>query len=574
MKSNISVALITLILLIVYPTVKGIHKEDPGDMAHFIPQNALVYFEQKKGALFLEEFRRSPLGKNFERIDFIGSFEEIGLSAPLTSLLGNILNFYTEVKDNEAAHEIFGQMFSVALLPPEGRGGYGNLQDYIKENSLVVAKPAIRGWWRKFFGEKHLFKNRDYPFSSAQYGAHLIRRFTVHGQTVSLVDIEGFFIIALSEKRLRSWIDDFDNRLPDLAGKKDFITFRQNFEMSDRFFYFPINSLRKFLAKKIEPLLFTGKELLLKELKTTVGFSHFGYGSWSNELTVVDKIMVQYNKHIVNNIVKAHMDIAPAYCTTLPLTSDNPMAFYWSNTVKVKHLLNYIATTRNDNFYIDNFLSVVETVSGKSAEDFFSLFGEELSLIVEPGTKDDFFSIPQSMFFLQVNSVPELNNVFEKVIEKYKIRSTDYFYGPIRYTYWTPSPQDGMKPLYGFWGDYLFFGNSSKLLHSIIKRNYEDLSLLDNGSVKAIDPGFLEKNNTITYMDNVSLIKLLQKCLNFIGMIVSIEDREAAGRLRGLIDEIVNPLLEGAMMYDKSTTRSYFTDKFVVIDSITHKVVE
>ncbi len=37
-------------------------------------------------------------------------------------------------------------------------------------------------------------------------------------------------------------------------------------------------------------------------------------------------------------------------------------------------------------------------------------------------------------------------------------------------------------------------------------------------SIKAIDPGFTEKNNSVSYLNNVELIKVLQKGLDLLAM--------------------------------------------------------
>ncbi len=94
----------------------------------------------------------------------------------------------------------------------------------------------------------------------------------------------------------------------------------------------------------------------------------------------------------------------------------------------------------------------------------FALLGEEISLVLEPDPKEEFFSFPLGMFFLRVKNIPELSTVLEKIIAEFNIPVSVKSYGPVRYTYWTPSPQDGLQPLYGFWDDVVFFGNSSRLL--------------------------------------------------------------------------------------------------------------
>jgi hypothetical protein len=125
--------------------------------------------------------------------------------------------------------------------------------------------------------------------------------------------------------------------------------------------------------------------------------------------------------------------------------------------------------------------------------------------------------------------------------------------------------------LYGFWEDLFFFGNSSKLLAMIVDKKNADFSLLDNAAIKMLDPGFAEKNNSITYLNNVALLKVLQRWLDLLGMTLAIEDREKAYRVHTVLNEIINPLLDGVSMYEKSSTRSFFTSEMVVIESITSK---
>ncbi|NOR24717.1 MAG: DUF3352 domain-containing protein [Desulforhopalus sp.] len=572
MKSNTTYAAVLVILLIViYPWVSGLQGNRSRNMAQFIPDSALVYFEQHHGTKALKEFTESPLGKNFEAINFLETGKKIGLTDSFLLNLEDILTFYATAKDNKLFHEILGEMFAVAIFSPIDSKEYTDVKDYIRENTIIVSKPKHNAGVLDFLGESYGRYAQVYYVSSAQYGNHHIKRIQIKEEKFSIVTIEGFLIMSLNERHLRRCIDTYDAELPALTKSSDFVKIRKNFEISDRFFYLPINNARKFVMESVADLAFPGKELLLKELETTVGFINFGYGSWNSKESVVDKVMVQYNNSEVNSIVKNHTDIASSRCSMLSLTTENPMAFYWSNTVKIQHLLRYFENNTKKEPQIEKFWSTVEGVTGKNTEEIFSLLGGEVSLVLEPGPKENFFSFPLGMVFLKVKNVPELRTIFEKIIDEYNIPVSVKLYGPLGYTYWTPAPQDGLQPLYGFWGDYLFFGNSSSLLRMIFKKKSGDFSLLDNANIKTIDPGFTEKNNSITYMNNVELIKVLKKLLDLVGMTLSIENRETADKVRAILDGIINPLLDGASMYDKSSTRSYFTPDMVIVDSITNK---
>ena len=571
MKSNAIAGFLTMLLVVMYPLVNGIQTVSFKDMARFIPDSALVYFEQHDGAKVVSEFARSPLGKKFASINLMQTGKKIGLTDSIISTLTEMRAFSAEARDSKLLQEVLGKKFALAFLPPVDKHQPTDFPEYIKSNIVFVAKPKHSAETLQFFAEGYARYVQTYSVSSAQYGNHHIQRLKIHEDTLSIVIIDGMFVMSSNEKQLRRCIDTYDGELPALAKKVDFIKIRKKLTMPDRFLYLPVEDMRQFVTEQTADLNFTGKDLLQKELATTVGFDNFGYGSWNKKKKMIDKVLVQYKSNEVNDVVKNYIDAIPIRSSMLSLTTENPMAFYWSNTIEFKHFFGYFEKSRKEDPQVEKFWSAVQNITGKNTNEIADLLGDEASLILEPGPKDTFFSFPLGMFFVQVKNVPEMKTFLKKITDAYHIPVSEETYGPVRYLYWTSSPQDGLQPLYGFWGDLLFFGNSSSLLRTIIQRRIDNISLLDNAGIKTVDPGLSEKNNSVTYMNNVELITVLQKSLNLIATTLVIEDRETASKVRAVIDEIIDPLLDGATMYGKSCTRSYFTPDMVIIDSITTK---
>ncbi|TKB27379.1 DUF3352 domain-containing protein [Desulfopila sp. IMCC35006] len=571
MKSNAIAGFLAMVLVVLYPLVNGIQTDSFRDMARFIPDNALLYVEQRNGSRVLKDFIKSPIGKKLDSIDLLQTSKKIGLTEPVRSALTDLLALSAGARNNKLLHEVFGKKFALAFLPTTDRQQSADFTDYIKNNAVFVAKPNHSAETLQFFTESYARYVQTYSISSAQYGRHHIQRLQMHENILSIVIIDGIFVMSANEKLLRRCIDTYDGDVPALGKKADFIKIRKKFVMPERFFYLPIEDVRKYIIRQTTDLAFPGKDILLKELKTTVGFANLGYGSWNKKKKIVGKVLVQYKSSEVNKVVRNHIDAIPVRSSMLSLSTANPMAYYWSNTIEFKYFFDYFAKSRKTDPQLEKFWSVMQDITGKDASEFVALLGEEASIILEPGPKNTFFSFPLGMAFVRVKNAPELKAVLEKITDAFHIPISEATYGPVRYVYWTASPQDGLKPLYGFWGDLLFFGNSSNLLHSIVQRKIDDLSLLDSAAVKAINPGLSEKNNSITFMNNDELITVLQKGLNLVAMTMTLEDRETAFKVRAVIDEIINPLLEGTRMYGKSCTRSYFTPDMVIIDSITTK---
>jgi len=572
MKINAVAAFLLMLLLVVYPLVGGIQTDASKDMARFIPDNVLVYFEQSNASNVLKDYSKSPLGKKISTIDIFKTGRKVGVAESTLAAAEKIIRYYTSVKDNKLFHEVFGKRFAVAIFAPKANSRYTDLSEYIKDNSVVVAKPVHGAEELEFFAESFGKLVRAYSISSSQYGKHHVKRVKINGQTFFMAIVEGMFVMSLNQKKVRRCLDTYDRELPSFTKNSDFARMRKSFNRPDRFFYLPVNEVREQIESKLAALAsFPGQELLRKELATTVGFSTFGYASWNKKRKVIDKILVQFDGSQVNNVVKNHIEALPSRCSMLSLTSEDPMAFYWSNTVKLKHFAQYFQTSREEDPQLEKFWSTVKNITGKNIEEIMAMLGEEIGLVLEPDPKDDFFSFPLGMLFLRISDVPGLKAALEKVIDAYAIPVSVKTYGPVSYTYWTPSPQDGLQPLYGFWGDLLFLGNSSRLLKMVVDRREANLTILDNPAIKALDPGFTGKNNSITYVNTVSLAKVLQKWLALVGMTLAIEDRDAAYKVHTILEEIIDPLLDGIGMYEKSCTRSYFTPEMVVIDSITNK---
>lgn len=571
MKGNAIAGFLAMLLIVIYPLVNGIQTVSFKDMARFIPDSALVYFEQQDGAKVVREFARSPLGEKIASINLTQTGKKIGLTDSIISALTKIRAFSAEARNSKLLQEVLGKQFALAFLPPVDKQQPADFTDYIKNNIVFVAKPKYSAETLQFFAEGYARYVQTYSVSSAQYGKHHIQRLQTHEDILSIVIIDGMFVMSSNEKQLRRCIDTYDGEVPALAKKADFIKIRKKVTLPDRFLYLPVEDMRQFIAGQTAGLTFTGKDLLQKELATTVGFDNFGYGSWNKKKKMMYKVLVQYKINEVNDVVKNYIDAIPVRSPMLSLTTENPMAFYWSNTIEFKHFFGYFEKSRKEDPQVEKFWSAVQDITGKNTNEIATLLGDEASLILEAGPRDTFFSFPLGLFFVQVRNVPAMKICLKKITDAYHIPVSEETYGPVRYLYWTSSPQDGLQPLYGFWGDLLFFGNSSSLLHTIIQRKIDDISLLDNAGIKAVDPGLSEKNNSVTYMDNVELITFLQKGLNLVAMTLVIEDRETASKVRVVIDEIITPLLDGAKMYGKSCTRSYFTPDMVIIDSITTK---
>ncbi len=568
MKENTFIACAAFVMVVLYLLVYRIHPHEYGEMARFVGDDALIYFEQHDKTDWLDRFTTSRFGKRLADIKFNKTCSKIGLSASFCKKTEHILSSLKKPEYKNFVKQILGEKIVVAVLPPLKSRSYEDPIEFIKLNSLLIAQP------RQKITETQVNILATYPVLhgakviSVQYGNHKIYRILAENMKLFMVSIDGFLIIGSNEYILRHSIDLYDAQTSTLAQSKIFMTMKESFKKPTRFFYIPVDHLRTFLTKTTEHLDFGYKKIFLKELKTTAGFKNFAYGAWQMKHQVNDKIVVQYDRSSINRLVAKHFATLPSKCSMFSLISEKPIMYYWSNSFNFHHFLPYIKG--KDSFIAKSgFLAQLEVAAGMSLDDFFTLLGREVSFVMESGNVDEGLPIPTLVIFIKSSDILKIRSTFEKILLAHDTVMIKKRYGPLLYFYWAQSLHDGLQLIYGFWGNKLILSNSSKLLRKVADRSIAGKTLFDYPVMKKLNPGIQFDNNSITYTKNGEIFQIVRRSLNLIAAAVAVQDREKAFKLRTIIEEIITPFMDGAKMYDTSVTRSFFSDGQVVIETRT-----
>ncbi|WP_458777475.1 DUF167 domain-containing protein [Desulforhopalus sp. 52FAK] len=539
-------------------------------MAKFIPDNVLLYVEQRGGRAALESFKNSELGKQLDTIDFSKTAQKIGVSEHFTAVIDSIKNNYYKAFDNEVINEILGKRVGIAFFyPPKEINSY-TTSSFLKENTLIIAEPYQNADLLAFLAKQYSTTKADISFQSIQYGNHQILRIMTPEGKLALSVIEGLIVASFNEKQLKLSIDAYDGEHQTIAEIPSFIKAQEKFHKPDRFCYLPVETIH-IIANDLYDHVDPGFIPLIQEqLDHALGFTGAYYGAWSHSDTLQDKIIFTYNEGYTNNLVKNLLDTEPSNNTMLELTTADPLAYYWSNTIDLKHFLHYVPKdTPNP---VTSYLNKLENLSQNSVEGILSTLGQEVSLVVEKSGEDNFIPIPLAAAFFRIDPNIDLSEMVNYIVDAFEVPVIEQIYDSVTYLYWVASPQDGLQPLCGYWSNLFFIGNSAQLLERVIDGYNENSSILNNPKVKGIDPGITQKNNSITYLNNTQIIELSKRLLGVFATIITLEDKGKAAKARVILSEVIHPLFDGLKEYQRSCTRSYFEPGMVIIDSRTSVV--
>jgi len=568
MNTNAFVTFNTLLLVVVYLLVYRFDPDHEENMAKFIPDNALIYIEQRDAKSAITAFRNTQLGKLFDSFNLESTGKKIGVSDNVIDTAEIIQKHYPGVFENNILNELLGDRFALALFLPKDDRSDLSLETYLKENSIVVAEPKHNAEILKSTAEHFGTQLHKLSVQNIQYGNHHISRVTTPEGLVSFSVIEGLFVASFNEKQLKLSIDAYDGEIKSLFDSEHFEKAQKEFSRPQRFFYLPTESMEKVVRQFYSFLSPEIKVIVQKHITNTKGFLGVSYGAWPTETIVKDKIIFSYDGELTNPTVQQHMKTAPSNNSMLEMTIDDPLAYYWSNTIDLKHFLTYLPETDVNN-PVRNYIKKLENASSYSIEQILAIFGEEVSLVVEKSGDDNFFPVPLGAAFFRVDPKVDISEIVNYIVDSFEVPVIEQVYNSVTYLYWVASPQDGLQPLCGFWSNIFFIGNSAQLIERVIDGFNDNTSLLTNKKIRDIDPGIIEGNNSVTYFNNVEILELTQRLLSAIGTMASMEDRNKAEKARLIINEVLNPFLEGLKEFERSCTRSYFAPGMVVIDSRT-----
>ncbi|MBW2659834.1 MAG: hypothetical protein JRC87_09655 [Deltaproteobacteria bacterium] len=204
-----------------------------------------------------------------------------------------------------------------------------------------------------------------------------------------------------------------------------------------------------------------------------------------------------------------------------------------------------------------------------ASDEFFTMLGNQLSYIIIPGRKESSLPIPYGIMLFKVEEQDKLATTLEKLAKSYNVPLKTEKYHSAQFYSWEDAPQDGLAPLYGFLEDYFYLGNSRELARQVIDSSIDGNGLPTDPKFLQVDLGLSKANNNISYTDNVGLITITKTLLNLGSAMIAMEDKETSSKMKTILQDLVGPFLDGLSMFDRTATRSYFTEDSVVIDSMT-----
>lgn len=553
-----------VLLLLWYALDTGLilQKNDP---AAFVPQNALVFVEQKNIGGLIDGFRSSRLGKTLASFDVERLAGDIGLAADKAAELAQSVKVIEDLSSSSLFREFCGKSLALAVLPldpPSSPGVSGEKTD-LPFRMLVIAKPQHKAEFLELISSVYSGKVRQ---SESKYGKSTIRKMATDDVTFFVTTVDGFFLFSLEEKTLHDAIDVSSQSEKSLAKMQAFDKLKKQFASPDFFVFTSFEELRRDLSMTTAAESPVRK--IAEQFAATNGLQHSVYGMWRENGQLKDKSVTLIDRKNLDPLVKQMLSVAPERNDTLRLVPEDILTYYWSNTFAPGLMWEmYKEKNKADVETLTGIAQQFKTVTGSDVEKVLALIDGGVSLFMKKGDENAFIPLPHFAVLLKLKDRKQMEEVVRRSVAHLSIPLQENTYKKVTYSSYGLTLSGGLQALYGFHENFLFFANSQKVLEDIVDTMESGKGFQKGEVYPRLGMDLENGNNSVCFIRMLGLVEGLKELVGWGGTMLAIQNREAAEKSKRLIDEVIAPLLDGMTMFSSIGTSSRLTEDRIVVES-------
>ena len=569
-QAIIVVPLFLLLLTILYLFIPVF----PATINHesFFSPDAQIVISQYDLQDRVSELASSPLGQTVANLRYEIVGKELGLTddeiAQFLHLKEDIKNSY----QNPLVQMLIGREVSIALLPfvaDESVDFFRQLTNHL----LIVSRPSKNA---RLMDVATWAISSDERISTVRYGAHTITRFDLEdGRRLSVVRVKDLVVMGLNERLLRQGIDLYDSGQGGLRENKEYLDKIEHFAGASLVGYFNFDGLTDILNRAIlESSDADGQLMLLDKSKIEV-YNSAIFGAWREGSAIVDKAIVTFEQDRLDESSETRLRAQPGLPQSHKKVSPDTIIFHWSNQFSPEILLGMVGQEQfgpdgSDGSIEENFIKEIARINNITVQQFFDLFDNDLTLAVRGINEEQLVPLPRFLLSVKSGEVEKLKEVVDTIIEHYSIPVRRKSYDGTDVISWGGIIGIGaVLPTLSFTEDAVIVSSNRRQIQNFIAPQREH-SLAELDTFQSVSGALLKPSHSITYLDFAQTAEMLQEMVSWGGTMLALKDRDLARKSKVLIDELINPLLEGVSMYSIIGSRKYQEGNTIVFESITH----
>ncbi len=552
-------------LLVVYGVSFLLVKEDDLDLLALIPPNSDIVVEWDSPASSYQVLLESPLGKKIWAMDWPLILRALGLNQEDREEVKRIATNWNRFAESPVFRELFNTRSIVALLASKEQedASFSSLR---KEMVFLNTSGRKTALLHSFFGRLSGMQR----LADSTYQGYSIHCYQLkNGQYVYFSTNNELLVAAFDPGPIRQCLDLLLGRIIQkgggLADRADYMELKQRAEGRDKFFlYVDVASLKPRLETITESKAGTSPDSLLTAQKVERGVQQ---AVWFHQPL--------QGMHTFTSIVRFDATDLPVFQKRIylrppdvdPKIGDMPadlLTYFWSNWLDLPTWWQEKLKDASDLDLkrADNLANLVHRYTAMHIEDFLGLFGQQIGLHIKEIKTSGFFPVPRVYFCVEMLNRSHIQILLEKFIADLPVRR-DMVAGVDVIS--IQAAGGLMQPSFALLDDHLIFADGRDQINAVLKPSGS--MLIHDPDFMKVDMGLQQKNNLVFFARTIQLIDGLKELASWLGTIIAIRDERAGAQSKILIDQAVEPLLDGLMMFKAMAVRSYTAEDELVLQS-------
>ena len=564
-QAIIVVPLFLLLLAILYLFIPVF----PDRVSHesFISGDAHIVISQYDLQDRIAELGSSPLGRTIADLRYEVVGKEMGLS---DDEIRRFLKLKDDIKknyQNPLVQMLVGKEVSIALLPFSDHEAL-DFVEQITDHLLVISRPSQNA---RLMDVATWAISSDERIATVRYGTHTITRFNLEdARRLSVARVRDVVVMSLNEKVLRQSLDLYDGDRQGLRESEEYQSKIDHFDGASFVGYFNFAGLPDLVNRAIQESPSDNERLLLIDKEKVEAYQSAIFGAWSEENTIIDKAVISFDPKLLDEQPNSKMLSKAGLPQSFKRVSQDTIIYHWSNQFSPKTILGMLGQDPSLSDATETqFVGELSKITGLTADQLFDLFDNDLTLAVRGINEDQLVPMPRFLLSVKSEDVEKLKKMVDSLIDHYSIPVRRSSLGDTNIISWGGIIGIGsILPTLSFTDDSAIISSNRQQIKNYVAPDGIQ-SLADLESFQAMSTALLKPSHSFTYVDFAQTADMLQEMVSWGGTMLALKDKELARKSKVLIDDLINPLLEGLSMYSIIGSRKYLEGNTIILESIT-----
>lgn len=524
------------VLLLVYYVVAGLSPEKPQEMVHYVPEDALIYGEQRGATAVAREILASRFVARLIERESEQEAKSNGPGSEALQLVLSATRWLVAATTHPLTKDLDIDTLGLALLPPSVTRQRSAFKEGFLLDNLVV--------WLRFketdardndFAAMLLGQSGEQRPQNSQYGRHQIRRLVVGDTSLSLVMLGATLAFSTNESHLRRCIDVYDGDSPSLAEKSSSWPQRQGRPWRQLF-------VDAVALAKVFGTAQAGNSFLPPIDTITVL-------EYIDQTTTRKHLQVAYGPQSVDPArARVLLPKSASPSSNMPVAGDS-MLWLWSNSLPFS--LFFPVDEEADAYSIDGDVHEGGEIIKKVVGEITYYLERESLVVADANPNKSVLAMPLVVVCTRIEQPQRLLARLGQLSNFYRLSLGAVDQEPLRYWYWTQSPAEGFGFLFGVYQDLFFFSNSREAVQKLFSVSSDGLRSSGQRTTAPVEPSLTRFDNFLAVVNNREFFATVLQLTELLTTLTAIKDRHLAAYYWELTDGLLRPLLEGWQEEDR-----------------------